>query len=138
MDMEIVFRTGGREGAKIKLVKVKTRLRIASMEKLLFTAFPDCGTMLRLALEGSTAEVNQYYHICDDHRDMDISTTDTSLPYSAIQWEYDWLRTHTLSFASTLEANDVTTALSAIYSAFIYSFIRNIPQQKQTHGLRRK
>lgn len=78
MDMEIVFRTGGREGAKIKLVKVKTRLRIASMEKLLFTAFPDCGTMLRLALEGSTAEVNQYYHICDDHRDMDISTTDTS------------------------------------------------------------
>lgn len=35
--------------------------------------------------------------------------------------------THTMSFASTLEADDVTTALSAIYSAFIFSFMRKIP-----------
>lgn len=93
------------------------------MEKLLFTALV-CGTMLRLALEGSTAGINHYHHICDDHHDMDISTTDTSLPYSSALRAQD---THSLSFASTLEADDVTTVPSAIYSAFIYSFIRNNP-----------
>lgn len=34
---------------------------------------------------------------------------------------------HSLSFVSTLEADDVATAPAAIYSAFVYSFIRTIP-----------
>lgn len=43
---------------------------------------------------------------------------------------------HSHNFALTLEADDVTASLSALHSAFIYSYMRNIPQQKQTHRLR--
>jgi len=109
------------------------------MEKLLFTAFPICGKMFRVALEGRTARVNQYHHICDGHHDMDISITDTSLTHSQFSERMRALRaqgTHSPSLASTLEADDVTTATSAVYSALIYSFVRDIPKQKQAHGMR--
>lgn len=58
-----------------------------------------------------------------------------ALPFSGHGTSRAWDHSH--NFVLALEADNVTTSLSAPHSAFICSYMRNIPQQKQIHGLRR-